>query len=200
MSFDGFVDANGRELSEVLPQAERERDARPWIASPMYTRCPGTCSAVTAGLQRALDQSGLSPTEYRVVSFSFDPQETDRGLREFRERMHLPSTWLTLRARTPEALERTLKSLDFRTITRGEGDFEHPNLLVVLAPDQRLAGYLFGITFSPSELARAVRRARHGVSAIDSWRPYLFLFAVLGFLSSAFGFAVLLSRRRPRRR
>lgn len=199
---DGFVDENGREPAALLPNGEldRNRPARPWIVSPMYTHCPHTCSAVTVGLQRALDQSGMTSSEYRVVSFSFDPQETDDGLRQFRARMQLPADWLTLRARDPQALERTLKALDFRTITMGDGDFDHPNLVAVLAPDMRLAGYLFGINFAPADLARAVRRARDGVSPVDAWRPYLFFFAALGFLASAVAFVVLLSRRQVRTR
>ena len=166
----------------------------------MYTHCPHTCSAVTAGVRRAIDQSGLAPAEYRVVSFSFDPNETADGLRAFRTRMQLPDDWTVLRARDPEVLERTLKALDFRTISVGDGDFDHPNLVAVLAPDRRLAGYLFGVTFSPSELARLVRRARDGVSAVEVWRVYFFLFAAIGFLASAAVFAVLLSRRRARHR
>jgi len=198
--FDGFVDENGREISASLPMQELVRDRRPWIVSPMYTRCPHTCSAITAGLHRALDQSGLGPSEYRILSFSFDPNETDDSLRRFRARMELPSDWLTLRAHDPQAIERTLKSLDFRTITTGDGEFDHPNLVAVLAPDMRLNGYLFGINVSPTELARAVRRARAGVFAADAWRPYLFLFAALGFLASAWVFGLLLSRRRARTR
>ena len=198
--FDGFVDENGGELSASLPKQAQERDPRPWIISPMYTRCPGTCPAITANLRRALDPSGLAPSEYRVLSFSFDPNETADGLRAFRARLQLPPDWLTLRAGDPQALERTLLALDFRTITIGNGDFEHPNLVAVLAPDMRLAGYLFGINFSPRELARLVRRARSGVSALDAWRPYIFLFAALGFLTSALVFGVLLSRRRARTR
>ncbi|HXQ21033.1 MAG TPA: SCO family protein [Candidatus Acidoferrales bacterium] len=196
--FDGFVDENGRELSASLP--ELERDPRPWIISPMYTRCPGTCPAITANLRRALEQSGLTPSEYRVLSFSFDPNETADGLRAFRARLQLPPAWLTLRAGDPQALERTLQALDFRSITIGNGDFEHPNLVAVLAPDMRLAGYLFGITFSPSKLALLVRSARAGVSAVDAWRPYMFLFAALGFLASALVFGILLSRKRARTR
>lgn len=190
--FDGFVTESGQDLS-VPPS-----DPRPWIISPMYTRCPTTCSAVTAGLRRALAESGLAPSEYRILSFSFDPKETDDGLRAFRARMQLPAEWLTLRPRQPETLERTLKALDFRTITLAEGNFEHPNLVAVLASDMRLAGYLFGVNFSPSELARLVRRARDGVSTVEAWRPYFFLFATLGFLASALLFAALLSRRRAR--
>ena len=199
VSFDGFADENGRAFSALVPQAELARDPRPWVVSPMYTRCPHTCSALTAGLRRALEQSGLGASEYRVLSFSFDPEETGAGLRGLREKSALPAEWLTLRALQPESLERTLASLDFRTIARGDGDFDHPNLVAVLAPDMRLATYLFGVTLSPSELARSVRRARDGVSAVDSWGTYGFVISAVGFSASALAFAWLLGRRRARR-
>jgi protein SCO1/2 len=194
--FDGFADENGRPLASLVTSAELRRDPRPWIVSPIYTHCPHTCSTVTAGLRRALDRSGLSPSEYRIVSFSFDPKETDERLRQFRARMHLPESWLTLRARDPLSLQQTVRSLDFRTISTADGDFDHPNLVAVLAPDQRLASYLFGVTFSPSVLAGAVRRARNGISPVDSWRPYVFFFSAVGFVGSAAVFGVLLLRRR----
>jgi protein SCO1/2 len=193
--FDGFTDENGRPLASLVPSADLQRDPRPWIVSPMYTHCPHTCSALTAGLRRALDRSGLSPSEYRIVSVSFDPEETDERLRAFRARMHLPGGWLTLRARDQSSLQGTLRSLDFRTISTGDGDFDHPNLVAILAPDQRLVSYLFGIDFSPSALARDVRRARDGFSPVDSWRPYLFFFAAVGFTASAAAFGLLLWRR-----
>jgi protein SCO1/2 len=193
--FDGFIDENGRSLASLVTTAALQRDPRPWIVSPMYTHCPHTCSALTAGLRRALDRSGLAPSEYRIVSFSFDPRETDERLRAFRTRMQLPSSWWTLRARDPSSLQATLRSLDFRTISTADGDFDHPNLVAILAPDRRLASYLFGIEFSPSALARAVRRARNGFSPVDSWRPYLFFFAAVGFSGSAAAFGLLLWRR-----
>jgi cytochrome oxidase Cu insertion factor (SCO1/SenC/PrrC family) len=192
--FDGFVDENGRAFSAQ----QGEGDPRPWIISPMYTRCLGTCPAITASLRRALDQSGLAASEYRVLSFSFDPNETNDGLRQFRTRMRLPADWLVLRARDAPALERTLKNLDIRTITVGDGNFEHPNLVAVLAPDKRLVAYLFGVNFSAADLAGTVRRARAGVSAVDAWRPYIFAIAALGFCASGLLFVWLLSERRAR--
>jgi len=195
--FDGFVDENGQAVSALLSGAP-EREARPWIVSPMYTRCPHTCSAITAGLRSALGRSGLSASSYRVLSFSFDPHETDDGLRRFRARLQLPSDWLVLRAGDPQALERTLAGLDFRTLALADGGFEHPNLVAVLTPDLRLSGYLFGVSISPAELRGLVQRAAAGVSAADTWRPYVFFFALLGFLGSAAVFAVLLARRGER--
>jgi cytochrome oxidase Cu insertion factor (SCO1/SenC/PrrC family) len=192
--FDGFVDEYGHPFS-LQPL---ERDPRPWVISPMYTRCLGTCPAITASLRRALDRSRLAPAEYRVLSFSFDPNETNDGLRQFRTRMQLPADWLLLRASNPQALERTLKSLDIRTLTRGDGNFEHPNLVAVLAPDRRLVAYLFGINFTAADLAGTVRRARAGLSAVDAWRPYTFAIAALGFFASGGLLIWLLSARRAR--
>lgn len=196
--FDGFVDDDGHAFSTQRPEQQLERDQRPWIISPMYTRCAGTCPAITASLRRALDQSGLAASEYRVLSFSFDPNETKDGLRQFRARMQLPADWLVVRASDPQALERTLKSLDFRTITMEDGNFEHPNLVAVLAPDRRLAGYLFGVNLNAADMASMVRRANGGVSAVDAWRPYFFAIAALGFFASGSLFVWLLSQRRAR--
>jgi protein SCO1/2 len=198
--FAGFVDENGNDFSPLETDAGPSGNPRPWIVSPMYTRCPHTCSAITTALRSALQRSALDPAEYRILSFSFDPHETAAGLQAFRARMRLPAEWLTLRARDPAALDRTLAGLDFRTITVAGNEFEHPNLVAVLAPDMRLTGYIFGINFSSAELARAVRRARAGVSAFDAWRAALFFFAAVGFLVSALLFGTLVARRRARAR
>jgi glutamate 5-kinase len=112
--------------------------------------------------------------------------------------MQLPADWLVLRAGDAQALERTLKSLDFRTVTMEDGHFEHPNLVAVLAPDRRLVGYVFGVNFTAADLAGTVRHARAGVSAVDAWRPYIFAIAALGFCASGLLFVWLLSGRRAR--
>jgi cytochrome oxidase Cu insertion factor (SCO1/SenC/PrrC family) len=199
VSFDGFVDENDRPFVAGPAAAPPAQAARPWIVSPMYTRCPHTCSALTTALRRALESSGLRATEYRVLSFSFDPKETGEGLRTFRDRLDVPPSWPTLRASDAASLQRTLASLDFRTVARGDGEFDHPNLVAVLTPDFELAGYVFGVNFSPTELARTVRRARTGVSWIDRWQAAVFFVAAMGFVGSTLAFVFLLHRRRARR-
>jgi protein SCO1 len=190
IAFDGFVDQSGR------PFRAASADTRPWIVSPIYTHCPTTCSVMTAALKAALQQSGVA--DYRVLSFSFDPQETDASLAAFRNRMQLPSDWVTLRATDPAALERTLRSLDFRTIQLDGDVFEHPNLIAVLDAGQRVVAFVYGIRPSPTELARALERARGGASALDAWRPYLFFFAAVGFVASAAVFTTVLAGTRQR--
>jgi cytochrome oxidase Cu insertion factor (SCO1/SenC/PrrC family) len=199
VSFEGFVDENDRPFAAGSAAAEQAEEPLPWIVSPMYTRCPHTCSALTTALRRALDLSGLQATEYRVLSFSFDPRETGEGLRTFRDRLDIPPPWPTLRAGDAASLQRTLASLDFRTVARGDGEFDHPNLVAVLTPDLELAGYVFGVNFSPTELARTVRRARSGISWIDRWQTAAFFVAAVGFVSSTLAFVFLWHRRRARR-
>ena len=198
VSFAGFVDAEGRD-GESLMRPDASGRALPWIVSPIYTRCPHTCSPLTTGLRTALEKSDLQGTEYRVVSFSFDPDETAEGLRAFRAKLQLPDTWLTVRAARPEALERVLASLDFRTIKNADGQYDHPNLVAILAPDLRLTEYLFGIRFVPTQLAAAVRRAPNGPSPLAGWHGYLFAVAGTGLMLSAFVFVSVLLRRRARR-
>lgn len=190
VSFDGFVDEAGKPLDDG--------GGRPWIVSPIYTRCPHTCSAITGGLRKALETSGLATSEYRVVSFSFDPSETSESLEAFRSRMRLSSDWTTLRAIDETSLVRLLDTLDFRTMQTDDGEYQHPNLVAVLSPDRKLAGYVFGVNPSASELVRVVRGARAGVPATARWGTLLFFFAAVGFLVSTFVFFWLLAERRSR--
>lgn len=193
---DAFVDQQGRDFASVA----NANDSRPWIVSPIYTRCRYTCVPLTAALHSALRQSGLQASEYRVLSFSFDPNETTESLVTFREQLQLPEDWLTLRASKRDSLERTLRALDFRTITIGDGQFEHPNLIAILTADRRLASYLFGVSFSPSQLAAAVRGAGSGLPPRPGWTGAIFVTAAMGLAGSAFLFATLLKRRQPRMR
>jgi protein SCO1/2 len=197
LSFEGFVDQAGRPLG-AAPSRVASNDERPWIVSPIYTRCPHTCSALTAGLRNALKESGLAASEYRVLSFSFDPSETAETLQAFRDKMHLPADWATLRATDQPSLARLLETMDFRTMQTPSGEFQHPNLVVVLTPELELAGYVFGVKPSPADLSKLVRSARTGVPATARWGTLLFFIAAIGFLASSFVFVWLLVDRRSR--
>jgi cytochrome oxidase Cu insertion factor (SCO1/SenC/PrrC family) len=196
VSFEGFVDEQGRDAASLIDAPGGSSAPRAWIISPIFTRCQFTCVPITTALRSALRESGLRPTEYRVLSFSFDPEETSEGLQAFRTAIQLPADWLTLRAGSSGALERTLKSLDFRTIKMGDGQFAHPNLIVLLAPDMRLTEYIFGVTFSPTQLAAAVRAARTGGSWWRGGHSYLLVISTIGLLVSTFVFFTILLRRR----
>ncbi len=199
ISFDGFVDEHGRDFASLLPLSSVSPSPRPWIVSPIYARCLHTCSPITVNLRTAIERSDLQGSEYRVVSFSFDPDESAETLTAFRQKLQLPPDWLTLRTADRQALQRILERLDFRTISIGSGQFDHPNLIAILTPDMRLAQYLFGVSFAPTQLASAVRSARGGVPWLAGREGYVFASAAVGLVVSAFVFFSLWSnRRRPR--
>ena len=187
--FDGLVDDAGRNFSSDVT------DMRPWIVCPIYTRCPTTCSALTAALKTSLADSALQSSDYRVLVLSFDAQESAAGLAEFRARLRLPDDWAVVRAADPAALERVLRGLDFRTIELDDGRIEHPNLVAVLDAQQRVSGYVFGLTLPPREIARAVRRARGGDAATDLLRSYPIAAAALGLLASVLIFLAMVIAR-----
>lgn len=191
--FDGFVDDAGHRFSGDAA------DMRPWIVCPIYTRCPTTCSALTAALKTSLASSELRSSEYRVLVLSFDAQESDASLADFRARMRLPSDWTVVRAENGAALERVLRALDFRTIELDDGRIEHPNLVAVLDAQQRVSGYVYGLTLPPSELTRAVHTARDGDATADLLRSYPIAAAAIGLLASATIFlaAIRRGRRQP---
>ena len=60
VSFEGFVDENGRDVASLLARPTGRSPARPWIVSPIYTRCPFTCSPITSALRSALEGVGLA--------------------------------------------------------------------------------------------------------------------------------------------
>src|SRR5262249_24304070 len=65
-SFD-LVERSGRRVSRA------DLAGRPWVADFIFTRCSGTCPAIStrmAELRRKLRDQGLSA---RLVSFSVDP-------------------------------------------------------------------------------------------------------------------------------
>ena len=193
--FDGWIDERGQSLAALVAAADAQADPRPWVVSPIYTHCPSTCSPITAALQTALRGSGLLPSDYRVVSLSFDPDETADSLAAFRARLRLAPEWLTVRAGDRTALEATLRALDVRTVTRDDGGFDHPNLIVVLGADRKLVGYVFGVAPAAAELSALLSRARGG-AASASRSAGLFGAAALGLALSAGVFVALLSRRR----
>jgi cytochrome oxidase Cu insertion factor (SCO1/SenC/PrrC family) len=183
VAFDGFVDQRGQPW-------RAPSDVPAWVVAPMYGRCPTTCSALTAGLLAALRRSGLRAGEYGVVSFSFDPQETDTSLQAFRQRLGLPDDWVTLRATTPAALSPLLARLDFHARQLPDGGFEHPNVVLVLDRALRVVAVLPGLDLAPAELAAALRRA--AVGEVTGGESYALPIALLAFLASGFAFVYAL--------
>ena len=106
-------------------------------------------------LNQAL-RTGTSP--FRVIIFSFDPEDTAKDLREFRERFTLPAAWHVVRSSDAAATRGFLDALDFHFMRSGAG-FDHPNWTFVFSPGAAWVGTLAGAAFSGEELETAWARA-----------------------------------------
>jgi protein SCO1/2 len=140
---------------------------RPVLLVPGYYRCPQLCGLVMHGLIDSLKQSGVPPSQWRIVGFSIDPQDTVRDARS-RRGMDVVD------ADSP---------VDLHLLVLAEGDgkrlaaeigygfqatqesgpqanrFAHPAAVVLLTPHGAVSRYFNGVAFDPNELRVALADA-----------------------------------------
>jgi protein SCO1/2 len=171
---------------------------KPVIVSPIFTTCPATCSMITESLRDALREVGEPGRGYQVLTISFDPADDTTALRAYRERMGLPPAW-KLATATSENLATFLRAIDFNVVPMAEGGFAHPNLVVVLGPDLKVAGYVHGVMFTADELRGALEDAAENASLVTRYRPFILAVVLLGFVSVALTLYVTRRRAAPTR-
>jgi protein SCO1/2 len=165
---------------------------KPVVVSPIFTRCPHTCSMITESLRDALAEIGEPGVGYEVLTVSFDPADDAAALRAYRERLGLPQGW-KLATASAEDLDALLGALDFR-VEAMDGGFAHPNLVAVLSPDLTVSGYVHGIMYDAKEVRAALEHSAHRASLITRFRPFILLVAVAGALAVLW--ALFVTRRR----
>jgi protein SCO1/2 len=142
-----FIDADGSEF--------RMRDVlgKPVILLLSYYGCDGSCPTMNANLERVLaDVKRFKLGEgYRVLTVSFDANDTPQTTAAFLDKTRAlgggkSQSWrhATLRA-NPEQVRAFAGSVGFRFFwSQEEKVFLHPNVLVFLTPEGRVARYLYG--------------------------------------------------------
>jgi len=175
VSFASFRDDQGRSVAESSDRP------RPWLLVPFYARCPRTCSPLVENVRRATEPLRERGLQFRVIALSFDPEETETRLREFRARLKLPDDWLLVRATDRAALRDFLSSIQLLPVPQADGEFDHPNVVYVLSPDRRVVDVEPGLVPSTEGLAVALARAQRGPRPSN---PVVTIgaFAVGGFL------------------
>jgi protein SCO1/2 len=151
---------------------------KPVIISPIFTTCPHTCTMITESLRDALRQIGEPGVGYEVLTVSFDPADDAAAMRAYRERMQLPPKWRLAIAQRDE-LASLLRAVDFTVTPLEEGGFAHPNLVIVLSPDLRVASYVHGVMFESADLRTALEDAAEQASLVRRFRPLLVLVSLL---------------------
>jgi len=143
----------------VLDDHDQRQDLRvagaPSLLVPIFTRCAGSCPLAVVALKQA---TAGSPARFRVLLLSFDTEDTAADLRDFRERLDLPSEWLLVRSIDATATRELLDDLDFHFMKTGRG-FDHPNQTFVFSPNGVWAATFSGNLSSKEELESALQRA-----------------------------------------
>lgn len=161
-----LVDADGREF------AVGDLLGKPAILLLSYFGCDGTCPTMNVELAKALDKvRRFRPgRDYRVLTVSFDGRESERTAREFLAKTagHAPDLagWrhAVLKSRADAgAAERFAGQVGFRFFwSDGAKAFLHPNVIVFLTPEGRVARYLYGFRLDAKNVELALIDADWG--------------------------------------
>lgn len=140
----------------------------PIILTPVYLHCPNVCSLLLQNLADVLNRlPGEPDKEFRVISVSFDETEKpDLALQKKKtylkmiQRPFPEEAWKFLTG-DKENIRKLTEAIGFRFKRVGQ-DFEHPVALIILAPDGKIARYMYGADPLPFDLKVALVEASQG--------------------------------------
>lgn len=157
-----LIDELGRrvQLSQLLD--------RPTLLAPVYFRCTNVCNALQSGLAQTLPRLNQSLKEQvRVISFSFDPEETPAMARNSKKIYRAAvkdgfpmDNWVFLTG-SPDAIAQLTDAIGYRYYQDGT-EFVHPVAVAVLAKGGKIVRYLEGTRFLPTDLSLSLMEASDG--------------------------------------
>lgn len=160
----------------------------PTIILPVYYRCSNVCSVLQARMANVLQTLERKPVEeYRVISVSFDEEETPelaaRSRHAYLSAMKKPFPAEGWRFLTGDSasIRRLTDALGYG-FQRQRGEFAHPVVSIVVAGDGMIVRYLYGVSILSKDLALALVEARSGItgSSIRKLMDYCFSYDPAG--------------------
>ncbi len=157
-----LIDAAGRSL--VL----RDLLGKPLILVLSYYTCDGSCTIINQQVAEAL--LGVRRFElgrdYRLLTVSFDRKDTTASARAFAQRT-ASGTWDGWRhavlGNAATGIGEITRALGFRYFwSQADKAFVHPNVLIFLTPEGRIARYLYGTAFDARSIELALIDADWG--------------------------------------
>lgn len=142
---------------------------RPVLLQMGYMKCPMLCSLVLNELVRGLDDvDWTAGKEFDVVSISINPEEGSElahakklGYLAQYERAGSEGGWhfLTGEADHTKAIA---DAVGFQFKKLPDGEYSHPAMVAVIAPDGRIVRYLYGVKYEPATLRMALLEGSEG--------------------------------------
>jgi protein SCO1/2 len=157
-----FNDENGHKVSL------KQLIYKPTILTLVYLHCPNVCSLLLQNLADVLNQLPAEPgKEYSVLAVSFDETEKPSLALEKKkiylqmiEKPFPEGAWRFLTG-DKESIHKLADAVGFHFKRVGD-DFEHPVLLIILAPDGKIVRYMYGADPLPFDLKIAFIEASQG--------------------------------------
>jgi protein SCO1 len=156
----------------------------PVILTFNYSGCPMLCSLQLTGFVEGLKKLDFSANkQFRIVTVLLDPKETDESARRFRARYlaqyNRPGSepgWTFLTG-SDENIHALAKAVGFSyNYNEVRGEYVHPAALTLLAPDGKVARYLYGLEYPEKTLRLGLVEASEGRvgSSLDRLVLYCF--------------------------
>ncbi len=144
---------------------------RPLILTLNYSNCPMLCNVQLNQLAQSLEKGNLKiGKDFRCISISIDPTETDERLQETKGRYveQLPSHpeaetgWAFCRT-TQKVIDQLATEVGFSyNYNEATKEYAHPAFLAFLTPDGVITRYSLGVAFPPDQMELALVEAGQG--------------------------------------
>ncbi len=176
-----FRDHEGR----TVRLADYVDGERPVLLTFAYHSCPTLCSMVLSAVTQGISEvDWTAGDQYEIVTISIDPNDTPE--RAARKRAELLRTY----GREPasrgwhflvgdaDAIERITDAVGFRYFYDSRQEqFAHPAVIVFLTPAAKVARYIYGLEFSPSNIRLALLEASEGRSITTTEQFLMYCYA-----------------------
>jgi protein SCO1/2 len=176
-----FRDHEGREvkLSDYFD------GKRPVLLTFAYHSCPTLCSMVLDAVVKGIvEVPWTAGDEYEIVTISIDPRDTPEAAGEKRRELledygrdAAEHGWHFL-VGEDEDIRRVADAVGFRYFyDSSQEQYGHPAAIMFLTPDAKVARYLYGLEFVPSDIRMALLEASQGRSISTTEQILLYCYA-----------------------
>jgi len=139
---------------------------KPLLLVFAYFRCDGACSSISKALSLTLKKvnNWVLGEDYRILTVSFDHQDTPQTLSEFLEHMGfsdgLPAGWDMVTMKSQEEVQRLTSSLGYKFFWEPRDRvFLHPSVYIMLSPKGRVTRYLYATSTDATDLEVSITKA-----------------------------------------
>jgi cytochrome oxidase Cu insertion factor (SCO1/SenC/PrrC family) len=171
----------------------REFSAHPFLILPIFASCHTSCPLIVEKLISNLTVSGYPIENFRVLVFSFDSNDTDEILRNFRKSNRIPPMWMIAKA-TPRMTAALMQSIGVRTINDARsGQYSHADLVSVVGPSLWNSKNILRKEMTPEKMTQELKAAnKHSTGLSKDTLTYLLPLGILGSLFCVFLFSHVL--------